>query len=78
MKAALVTLYSCLGLGVPALAALMEIMLSNSTSCQIRGGDDIANLACRNTCIEQGGGWTGGFCDDQQICHCTFDISTTK
>ena len=49
MKTALVTLYSCLGLGVPALAALMEIMLSNSTSCQIRGGDDIANLACRNT-----------------------------
>ena len=49
MKTALVTLYSCLGLGVPALDALMEIMLSNSTSCQIRGGDDIANLACRNT-----------------------------
>ncbi|OOG01076.1 hypothetical protein ASPCADRAFT_126079 [Aspergillus carbonarius ITEM 5010] len=65
----------CLALCLPALATpLMEVTLSNSTSCQTYGGDSIANLACRNTCIEQGEGWTGGFCDDQQICHCTFNV----
>lgn len=62
MRTALVTLYFCLGLGVPALAALMEIMLSNSTSCQIRGGDDIANLACRNTV-----GWFWSYAEENRL-----------
>ncbi|PWY81920.1 hypothetical protein BO70DRAFT_396705 [Aspergillus heteromorphus CBS 117.55] len=54
---------------------LREILLTKSTSCQVYGGNGIANLTCRNTCIEQGDGWTGGFCDDKQICHCTFGVS---
>ncbi|PYH90642.1 hypothetical protein BO71DRAFT_333999 [Aspergillus ellipticus CBS 707.79] len=66
MKAMLTTLY-VLAFCLPVWSApLAELILSNSTSCQVRGGDAIANLACRNTCIEQGDGWTGGFCDDKQ------------
>ncbi|RAH43670.1 uncharacterized protein BO95DRAFT_465811 [Aspergillus brunneoviolaceus CBS 621.78] len=52
--------------------ALGVALAAAQKSCQTPGGIQIANLACRNTCIAQGGGWTGGFCDDQEICHCTF------
>ncbi|KAB8238832.1 hypothetical protein ETB97_000975 [Aspergillus alliaceus] len=55
-------------MGIP----LRDIVLSADTSCQVHGGDDIADVTCRTTCINQGSGWTGGYCDDQQICHCTF------
>ncbi|PYI17074.1 hypothetical protein BO99DRAFT_445000 [Aspergillus violaceofuscus CBS 115571] len=55
--------------------ALGVALAAAQKSCQTPGGIQIANLACRNTCIAQGGGWTGGFCDDQGICHCTFHDS---
>ncbi|KAF9887549.1 hypothetical protein FE257_010127 [Aspergillus nanangensis] len=48
-----------------------DVMIT-STSCQVEGGDDIANLVCTNTCKGQGPSWTGGYCDQEQICHCTF------
>ncbi|KAE8310794.1 hypothetical protein BDV41DRAFT_543936 [Aspergillus transmontanensis] len=51
---------------------LRDVILSADSSCQVQGGDEAANLACRVTCINQGPGWTGGYCDDKQICHCTF------
>ncbi|OJK00433.1 hypothetical protein ASPACDRAFT_43020 [Aspergillus aculeatus ATCC 16872] len=51
--------------------ALGVALAAAQKSCQTPGGIQIANLACRNT----GGGWTGGFCDDQGICHCTFHNS---
>ncbi|RAL11509.1 uncharacterized protein BO97DRAFT_425505 [Aspergillus homomorphus CBS 101889] len=43
-----------------------KVLAAAQNSCQTPGGNQIANLACRNTCIAQGGGWTGGFCDDQE------------
>ncbi|PYI35201.1 hypothetical protein BP00DRAFT_454161 [Aspergillus indologenus CBS 114.80] len=47
-------------------STVLEVALAAAQkSCQTPGGIQIANLACRNTCIAQGGGWTGGFCDDQ-------------
>ncbi|GES58884.1 hypothetical protein BO70DRAFT_396705 [Aspergillus terreus] len=54
-----------------AVPAQNEITIAGS-SCQIKGGDKIANQACKNTCQEQGPEWTGGYCDNKQICHCTF------
>ncbi|KAL5361698.1 hypothetical protein BJX96DRAFT_152576 [Aspergillus floccosus] len=54
-----------------AIPAQNEITIAG-TSCQIAGGDQIANLACKNTCQAQGPEWTGGYCDKKQICHCTF------
>ncbi|KAE8147400.1 hypothetical protein BDV25DRAFT_142786 [Aspergillus avenaceus] len=59
-------------LGVP----LRDAVLKSDTSCQVEGGDDIANLTCRNTCIRQGPGWSGGYCDEKQICHCTVGVSS--
>ncbi|KAL4893913.1 hypothetical protein BDV59DRAFT_176430 [Aspergillus ambiguus] len=47
-------------------------MMMAGTSCQIQGGDNAANLACKAAWQEQGPEWTGGYCDDKQICHCTF------
>ncbi|KAE8406143.1 hypothetical protein BDV37DRAFT_243284 [Aspergillus pseudonomiae] len=51
-----------LAVGTP----LRDVILSADTSCQIQGGDEAANLACRAICIDQGHGWTGGYCDDTQ------------
>ncbi|KAE8353271.1 hypothetical protein BDV28DRAFT_133415 [Aspergillus coremiiformis] len=65
----------CTAISLASLAMaipLTDVILSAATSCQVSGGSDIANLACRVTCINQAPGWTGGYCDEKQICHCTF------
>ncbi|OGM47588.1 hypothetical protein ABOM_004256, partial [Aspergillus bombycis] len=54
--------FASLAVGIP----LRDVILSANTSCQIEGGDEAANLACRAICADQGHGWTGGYCDNKQ------------
>ncbi|KAI9370263.1 hypothetical protein BJX61DRAFT_544793 [Aspergillus egyptiacus] len=61
--------------GSVALAAPKAAPVENArvrTSCQLGDIFGGADAACSASCIAQGQGWHGGYCNDQMVCNCTY------
>ncbi|KAK3843722.1 MAG: atesin-3 [Linnemannia gamsii] len=56
----------------PAAAVATPVHLEKRITCQFGNIFGAGDAACSASCIIQGQGFHGGYCDDHKVCRCTY------